>query len=527
MQSHDHTMLSLQTGDTLCGRYRLERVLGQGGMGAVWLATDTQLDRQVAIKVLPAVLCRDKRAVARLKDEAKRNLDLTHPNIVRLYNFEQDPARGDAAFLVMQYVEGQTLNDLLAEHPKGLPLDRLKPWFEQVADAIDFAHAKGILHRDIKPANIMIESKTGAAYLMDFGIAAEARDTMTRVTGAQDSSGTLPYMSPQQLMGKNDKSNDVYSFAATLYEALSGHPPFHTGDIAYQIRHAEPEPIKGVSEAVHEALAAGLCKEAVKRPSLCASILLCLNDVPTLPLASENIALEQALASLKLKADQGDSEAMFTVSALYERCSHIDQSMAWLRKAADHGHVNAMSVLVARLLGNEQSYPEALRWARRAAQLGDVDNMVTVAHSFCKGWFGSRVDKLEAARWYRNASEHNHTDAMNSLAIMLTTGDGVEKSPSEAAMLFRKASELGDATAMVKYGRILKSGCGVEKDTAKATQLFRRASELGNADAMYMCFFSFWDGDGVPKDQTEALRWLRKAAELGHDDAMQLLKKFG
>lgn len=106
-------------------------------MGAVWLAHDTQLDRLVAIKMLPAAYPHDKRSIAQLKEEAKHNLDLTHPNIVRLHTFEQDPARGNAAFLVMQYVEGETLNDLLAERPKGLPLDRVRPWFEQVGQAID------------------------------------------------------------------------------------------------------------------------------------------------------------------------------------------------------------------------------------------------------------------------------------------------------------------------------------------------------------------------------------------------------
>lgn len=273
MHSHDHTMLSLNAGDTLVGRYRLERILGQGGMGAVWLAFDNQLERHVAIKVLPTALCRDKRAVARLKEEAKRNLDLTHPNIVRLHTFEQDPARGDSAFLVMQYVEGQTLNDLLADQPKGMPIEKVRPWFEQVAAAIDFAHTKDILHRDIKPSNIIIEAKTNTAYLMDFGIAREARDTMTRVTGMQDSSGTLPYMSPQQLMGKNDKTNDIYSLAATLYEVLCGHPPFNTGDIISQIHNSEPETIEALPSTINAALAAGLNKVPSKRPPCAAQLL--------------------------------------------------------------------------------------------------------------------------------------------------------------------------------------------------------------------------------------------------------------
>ena len=273
MGIHD-TILSLQPGDLLGGRYELTQILGSGGMGVVWLAYDQRLDgRAVAIKVLPAALSTDKRAVTRLKAEATRNLDLTHPHIVRLYTFDQDPARQEVAFLVMQYIEGKTLNDLLADHPEGLPFYQLRPWFEQIAGAIDFAHGKGILHRDIKPSNIIIEERTSTAYLMDFGIAREARDSMTRVTGLRDSSGTLPYMSPQQIRGKNEKSNDIYSFAATLYEALSGNPPFHTGDIAYQIREVEAEDIAHVSRSLNLKLRHGLAKESSGRPVSCQDLL--------------------------------------------------------------------------------------------------------------------------------------------------------------------------------------------------------------------------------------------------------------
>lgn len=281
------TILSLHPGDNLGARYELIRIIGRGGMGVVWLALDHRLDaRPVALKVLPAALSTDKRAVARLKAEAVRNMDLTHPNIVRLHTFDQDPTRQDVAFLVMQYIEGQTLNDLLADHPDGLPTKRVRVWFDQIARAIDHAHSKGILHRDIKPGNIIIEAKTNTAYLMDFGIGREARDTMTRVTGLQDSSGTLPYMSPQQLMGKNDTSNDIYSFAATLYEALSGNPPFHTGDIAYQIRHAEPEPIAHMNGLLNAALQRGLRKESSERPSSCRG-LLTRDGTPTSPMSSK------------------------------------------------------------------------------------------------------------------------------------------------------------------------------------------------------------------------------------------------
>jgi serine/threonine protein kinase len=238
------TVVAVEAGELLSGRYRLTRELGRGGMGVVWLAADTTLDdRAVAVKLLPGPLAANVRAVGRLKKEATTCLELSHPHIVRLLNFEQDTVRANLAYLVMQYVPGKTLDDLLAEAPDGMTTDRVMKWARQLAAALDFAHDKQILHRDIKPSNVMIDEADNA-YLMDFGIAREAKDTMTRVTG-RDSSGTLPYMSPQQVDGLNDKSNDIYALAATLYESLCGNPPFHTGDIYQQIKNRPAIPIAG------------------------------------------------------------------------------------------------------------------------------------------------------------------------------------------------------------------------------------------------------------------------------------------
>ncbi len=261
----EHTVLSFDAGETLSGRYRLQREIGRGGMSVIWLAADMRLDDlQVAIKLLPTALTMNAHAIARLKQEAKTLLDLSHPHIVRLMTFEQDSSRRGVAFLVMQYVDGWTLEELLAENPDGLQVDRVIRWAGQVAESIDYAHERGILHRDIKPSNIIVD-RDDNAYLMDFGIARDAKDTMTRLTG-RDSSGTLPYMSPQQLRGMNSRANDIYSFAATLYEAISGSPPFSTGDMQYQIMHTRPRVLDGQSDRLNRGLQAGLAKEPRDRP---------------------------------------------------------------------------------------------------------------------------------------------------------------------------------------------------------------------------------------------------------------------
>ncbi|MFP4107226.1 MAG: protein kinase domain-containing protein, partial [Phycisphaerae bacterium] len=254
-------------GRVLAGRYQVVRLLGSGGMGEVWLAEDRELDDMpVAIKVLPPLLARNPRSVAALKREAALSLKLTHPNICRLHGFQSD---GELKFLVMEYIDGRTLEELLDQQDtRTLRLEQLLPIAQQIAEALDYAHSLSppVLHRDIKPGNIMVTSG-GTAKLLDFGIARELKDSMTRVTG-QQTTGTLLYMAPEQFAGKDPTpASDVYALAATLYECLRSRPPFHQGAIGHQLLHMEPEPIGSQPEHVNKALLAGLAKDPAERPA--------------------------------------------------------------------------------------------------------------------------------------------------------------------------------------------------------------------------------------------------------------------
>ena len=261
----------------LAGRYRVVRQLGQGGMGSVYLAEDTQLDDfRVAIKMLPAILVANKRALRQLKAEALVSMKLIHTNIVPLRGFEENNGN---PFLVMDYVEGQTLDDLLAEREK-LTEEETVRILSPVAAALDYAHTKGVVHRDVKPGNVMI-AKDGTPYILDFGIAREIQETMTRVTGKL-SSGTLMYMSPEQNNGDEPTpAQDVYSFAAMAYECLAGKPPFSRGNIEYQIMNTAPAPLNlptdGPSARGSGTLAAsvmaGLAKKPEDRPPTCSAVL--------------------------------------------------------------------------------------------------------------------------------------------------------------------------------------------------------------------------------------------------------------
>ena len=270
-------------GQLLAGRFRIVKPLGQGGMGSVWLVEDTLLDgKRFAVKMLPSILASNKRAYRQLKDEALVAMKLVHPNIVQIRAFEEN---GGNPFLVMDYIEGQTLDDYLTEHavgrvdptapPDGLSESEALSILKPVAAALDYAHEQGVVHRDIKPGNVMIRTD-GHPFILDFGIAREIQDTMTRLTGKL-SSGTLLYMSPEQLRGKGPKpAQDVYSFAIMAYECLRGEPPFTRGQIEFQILNEQPESLAGrdgVSAPLTEGIMSALAKKPEDRPATCMDVL--------------------------------------------------------------------------------------------------------------------------------------------------------------------------------------------------------------------------------------------------------------
>ncbi len=229
------------SGAVYFNRYRLTRVLGRGGMGVVWLADDLKLERPVALKFLPSLIGLDPTAVKELKTETRRGLELSHPNIVRIYDFVDD---ADEAAISMEFVDGKTLSELRATTDHGVfTTEQVAKWLPGVCEALDYAHfQRKVVHRDLKPSNIMAMGMDDTAKIADFGIARSLSDTMQRLSISQlGVSGTLPYMSPQQAMGERPApTDDVYSLGATIYELLSGKPPFYRGDIPSQLTSKIP-----------------------------------------------------------------------------------------------------------------------------------------------------------------------------------------------------------------------------------------------------------------------------------------------
>ena len=250
--------------------YRIVEKLGRGGMGEVYLAEDKQLGRKVAIKFLPREIATDERARQRLLREAKTAATLDHPNICAIYEVGQD---GDNSFIVLQYIEGETLASRIKRH---LPdLREALGIVQQVADALNEAHARGIVHRDIKPENIMITGRNQVKVL-DFGLAKVMTDSS--VIGADTASmlsvpgmlvGTLPYMSPEQVRCEElDCRSDIFSFGTVLYELLSGRRPFEAkspAEIISAILTAQPAPISRSSLGHSGSAEEGLIRKCLEK----------------------------------------------------------------------------------------------------------------------------------------------------------------------------------------------------------------------------------------------------------------------
>jgi serine/threonine protein kinase/Tfp pilus assembly protein PilF len=230
----DVTQREFVSGQKLFSRYTLIRILGRGGMGIVWLAQDEELERNVALKFLPDLMIQNRALLDQLKHETKRSLELTHPHIVRIHDFVHDERSG---CISMEYVDGETLSNLRAgKGQKVFGPQELGGWIAQLCDALDYAHNHAkVIHRDLKPTNLMVNQR-GELKITDFGIARSLADSATRLTGEQGRSGTLVYMSPQQLSGnRGTHLDDIYSLGATMYELLTSKPPFYSGNIDRQI----------------------------------------------------------------------------------------------------------------------------------------------------------------------------------------------------------------------------------------------------------------------------------------------------
>ncbi len=250
------------------GRYELLETIGEGGFAVTWRAWDTRLERAVALKILRSQYARDERFVFRFVREARAAASVSHPNVVRLYDFGQDP---DTVYIAMQYVQGQTLRDQLRRFPGGMPEADVIKVISPVLRGLSAIHGAGIVHRDVKPDNVLID-RDGEVLITDFGIALLADSP--RLTGTDTTFGTAAYMAPEQGRGESvTAATDIYATGVVLFELLTGRLPFAADNpVAMMMAHQnQPPPFPsqyfpgGVSPAVQAATMRALAKRPEDR----------------------------------------------------------------------------------------------------------------------------------------------------------------------------------------------------------------------------------------------------------------------
>ncbi|HSK04927.1 MAG TPA: serine/threonine-protein kinase [Kofleriaceae bacterium] len=261
---------ALEPGQVLAQRYRIQRLLGKGGMGAVYLADDEALSELVALKVISSAFAADEQAmIARFRREAAAARKVSSPSVIRIHDLGE--ARPGLLYLSMEYFAGRTLSEVIAQ--RGIvPLDDARDILKQIASGLEAAHGAGVIHRDLKPSNVLVGER-GAVKIIDFGLATTAMGEGLTATGTM--LGTPHYMAPEQVRGKAvDARSDIYALGAVAYHLVCGRPPF-SGDnpIAIGFAHLSEAPApprqlrKDCPPALEAAILAALAKSPDDRPA--------------------------------------------------------------------------------------------------------------------------------------------------------------------------------------------------------------------------------------------------------------------
>jgi tRNA A-37 threonylcarbamoyl transferase component Bud32/dienelactone hydrolase len=404
--SHTRTILrpmdTLHPGTLLAGKYKIEKIVGRGGMGIVYRAEDSKLKRKVALKFMPPELIRDSEAKDRFLIEAQSAAALSHPNICTIHEINEDEGK---SFIVMEFVEGETLKAKLDQGP--MNIDDCLNIATQLAEGLDEAHEKGIVHRDIKSANVMVTEK-GQVKIMDFGLAKVKGGTLLTREGT--TLGTVAYMSPEQARGEEvDLRSDIWSLGIVLYELLSGSLPFkgeREASLLYTVVHEKHPDLK--------ALKPDLPAELVQ------IIDRCLKKKPDSRYASAS----EILAALKTCRDKLTKEAGgFDLRSFF---AFIKRPIVAIPLVLGIAVLCAAAVLISR-------HQAKVRWAREA--LPRLQDLV----------YNSFPNYFEAYQLAQDISKHIPEDPeLVALLAECSANISIDTEPSGARVYVKEYTRPGD-----------------------------------------------------------------------------------
>ncbi len=543
------TIKGFGPGLTLSGRYALDHILGQGGMGVVWLARDEQLNRPIAMKFLPEMVVRDPEAIADLKRETKRSLELTHANIVRIYDFAQGP---NWAGITMEHVDGNTLAALKLDQPGGcFDASQVSSWVEQLCLALSYAHEEArVVHRDLKPNNVML-TKAGRLKVTDFGIAGTLTESVSRVSMRPSTGGTLAYMSPQQAMGEHPSAtDDIYSLGATIYDLLTGKPPFYQGDIIKSVREKEVTPmmerrsrlqVVGKAEIPAKweaAIMATLQKDPAKRPQSIADFAEMLfgsslagvaKRKATAPLTANKPGAGRPALSRKMLIGGAAGVAALIAVAIGLQHSRSQPKPG----PADSVTANSGAPAVSQPASSAPA--QAPDQSLEAMDLDALHQLAEAQNPAAQGVLGlwSRIgykapqDLKQAVHWASAAANAGDPIGQFVMASLQASGEGVVRNKDTASGLAARAVPLlmplaaqGRMAAVACVAEAYERGLGVPQDSQRAFGLVEKRAAGDDAPAQFRLGWMYANGDGVIVDWQRAGALFQAAANRGHAGAL-------
>lgn len=518
----------------LPSRYEILSELGSGGMGAVFKAKDSYLNKILAIKILKnEVVEQDSSIVQRFQREAKALAKLQNEHFVTVLDFGLSD--DNFPYLVMEYVEGETFSQYIENRTEmdfGVVID----YAIQIGKAMQYAHEHGIVHRDLKPANLIITNPTGEEPIIkifDFGIAqiVGGNDSKEKLTMTNAILGSPLYMSPEQALGdKADERSDIYSFGCIIYECITGTVPFRGATpMDTMFMHMNEEiPAMNMEDAADEVpekletLVRGmLAKSPDERIQTMGEVLEELEAIR--PASPDSNFVIDAIANVPLKKVVSTFAILFLIYSSFIVFSpqgriFVNETRANLGEAKYQLKLGKLYLYGGK--GIEKDYKKAFYWLHKAAIQGNSPAQFLLSWIYRYG-FGKEKSIDDEIKWLLLACKGDNPLAQQRLGTFYETGTGVTKNYRKAMALYRKSAKGGNQNANFHIGRLYYYGYGVELNYEMSMKYCKRAGEF--APAIYTIGVMYDLGSGVAIDHKKAFQYYRSAARKNYQLAQYKL----